>query len=186
MLFHSSAKEINSACQQVLLHYHESDVESGDYHLFENVLDHVEGGENSLPQQIGFHEKMNHARCLAPSSTDYCLACACIHAYPVVDVDMSGLPCTDFSSVGGGLEEEGPSIWVHIVYCIFQRWKGTPLLILENVRRMPLGLLELWLGDMYLIYSIDVQPSDVGYDMMNRPRVYRILCHRTHCAVTSV
>ncbi|OLP97976.1 hypothetical protein AK812_SmicGene19616 [Symbiodinium microadriaticum] len=97
-------------------------------------------------------------------------------AIPPVDIDVSGLPCTDQSRMKRGREFfEGSTSPVFIAWAIRLKRQGIKLAVLENTPDIPQEQLDSLLGDMYDIRKLDVDLSHCGHGGASRRRVYFLL-----------
>ncbi|CAE7410675.1 unnamed protein product [Symbiodinium necroappetens] len=101
---------------------------------------------------------------------------------PEVDLDMSGLPCTDNSRAKAGrCFEERPTGPLFVIWAARLRRHQVPFAILENTPDMHLEVIQSLLGDMYGIFPLHVDMADVGHSGASRRRLYVILAHKQHC-----
>ncbi len=91
--------------------------------------------------------------------------------------DATGLPCVGWSSVGLGQGLDDPTVVVWLAYLRKQRLLSTPIMLLENVRQLPTSVLEVNLPG-YDIQRLQVDPSDIGWNMIRRPRSFFLCTHR--------
>ena len=105
-------------------------------------------------------------------------------AIPAVDLDVAGLPCTDFSSAGLRMAEQGPTILVHLAWARKMLHEQPALILHENVPLYPAQLLQQHLGAIYNLYTFLVSPSDAGFTLQSRRRQYTMLVHKTKAILT--
>ena len=67
------------------------------------------------------------------------------------DCHVAGPPCVDFSPMGAGRRERGPSMACLYVWARAIRDNAPMLVIIENVPRFPVALLLSLFGDLYAI-----------------------------------
>jgi len=91
--------------------------------------------------------------------------------------DATGLPCVAWSSSGRrlGLADESMKVW--LAYCHKQRLLSTAILLLENVRQCPSAVFEVNLPE-YQIQRLDVDTSDVGWNLVRRRRSFFLATRR--------
>ncbi|CAK9089666.1 unnamed protein product [Durusdinium trenchii] len=97
-------------------------------------------------------------------------------------MEVAGLPCTDQSAAGNRLYQEGPTAKVFLAHAKRHIEKETPLLILENVQELHMGIIHKLYGLWYNIFPIYVDPRDVGHSGASRARVYIIMAHKQKVA----
>ena len=105
-------------------------------------------------------------------------------AIPAVDLDVAGLPCTDFSSAGLRMAEQGPTILVHLAWARKMLHEQPALILHENVPLYPAQLLQQHLGAIYNLYTFLVSPSDAGFTLQSRRRQHTMLVHKTKAILT--
>ena len=103
---------------------------------------------------------------------------------PAVDLEVAGLPCTDFSSAGLRVAEQGPTLLVHLAWARKMLLEQPALILHENVPLYPAELLEEHLGAVYHLYTFLVSPADAGFSLQSRRRRYTILVHKTKAILT--
>jgi len=103
---------------------------------------------------------------------------------PAVDLEVAGLPCTDFSTAGLRMAEQGPTLLVHLAWARKMSEEQPPLILHENVPQYPTPLLEQHLGGWYHLYTMLVSPADAGFALQSRRRRYTMLVHKTKVVLT--
>lgn len=103
---------------------------------------------------------------------------------PAVDLEVAGLPCTDFSSAGLRMAEQGPTILVHLAWARKMLFEQPALILHENVPLYPAELLQQHLGEVYHLYAFLVSPADAGFSLQSRRRQYTMLVHKTKAILT--
>jgi site-specific DNA-cytosine methylase len=101
-----------------------------------------------------------------------------------IDVDLSGLPCTDFSPAGSRLGIEGETMEVFMAHARWAIVSGIKILLIENVPQLPLELIEDLYGADFNIYSFILDPSDAGFEMLSRKRQFILLVSRAQAELT--
>lgn len=103
---------------------------------------------------------------------------------PDVDLEVAGLPCTDFSSAGLRMAEQGPTILIHLAWARKMLFEQPALILHENVPLYPPELLQEHLGGVYHLYTFLVSPADAGFSLQSRRRRYTMLIHKTKTILT--
>jgi hypothetical protein len=110
-------------------------------HVFGDLLEQVPGGSYNPADR--FHEK---ARAISLAWLNQSQECKVHDGFcwiQPVDLDISGLPCTDNSRSGLKKYEEGPTGPIFAVYAKRHIANKTPLLIIENTRVSQLDIISL-------------------------------------------
>lgn len=171
-------KDSDRGCQNVLTAYcHEP-----EEHVGVNVLDHSPSLRTSASDFMSWTLGDRIARVMCAPAADhksiwchrhqqYCRFHAC-------DVDISGVPCVDFSPAGKQLGILGPSMLVILSLLSWHRQSCTKLIFLENVPEMPIEIVEQLMGDIYVIKAFYVEPSDAACEYLSRMRLFICLMRR--------
>ncbi|CAE8709376.1 unnamed protein product [Polarella glacialis] len=150
-------------------------------HVFGDLLEQVPGGSYNPADR--FHEK---ARAISLAWLNQSQECKVHDGFcwiQPVDLDISGLPCTDNSRSGLKKYEEGPTGPIFAVYAKRHIANKTPLLIIENTRELRLDVITLLLGDHFFLWQLWVDAEDGGHNGVSRKRTFVICSHqdRTSC-----
>ncbi|CAK9059749.1 unnamed protein product [Durusdinium trenchii] len=123
---------------------------------------------NSFDPESGFEAKAAQINQAKLRTTQYCFTHD--RQCPIfgkrareVDLDVSGLPCPDFSAM---------------VFCSHAKFHAawqTPMLIIENVPDLDLGMITYLYSKHYRIRCLRVMPAHQGHAGVARERVYLIL-----------
>jgi len=145
--------------------------------VFGDILDGLRGVAD-LTDDMSYLEK--HAAfqwsSLAPTAWCYKHQRSCFVRAGLAD--FTGLPCTDWSTSGNQLGLEGRTMKVWIAHFRKHSLLRTPILILENTRRAPTSVFQSNLPE-YNVQRIDVDPSDIGWGLVSRPRSYFLCSHKS-------
>ncbi|CAE8655044.1 unnamed protein product, partial [Polarella glacialis] len=96
-----------------------------------------------------------------------------------VDLDTSGLPCTDNSRIKAGRQhEEGPTGPLFIIWALRLKRLSIRMAILENTPDISMQIIYFLLYDMYDVFPIPVDLADVGHAGASRARVYILVVLR--------
>ncbi|CAE8646942.1 unnamed protein product [Polarella glacialis] len=149
--------------------------------VFGDLLEQVPGGSYNPADR--FHEK---ARAISLAWLNQSQECKVHDGFcwiQPVDLDISGLPCTDNSRSGLKKYEEGPAGPIFAVYAKRHIANKTPLLIIENTRELRLDVITLLLGDHFFLWQLWVDAEDGGHNGVSRKRTFVICSHqdRTSC-----
>ena len=99
------------------------------------------------------------------------------------DIDVSGTPCQPWSRMthcnrratkGLAHKHARPLI----AWCAMLLATRTPVAIHENVKGFRESILRSLLGQRYDITALHVEPAQVGFPFIRRPRWYHVLCRR--------
>jgi hypothetical protein len=144
--------------------------------VFGDILVGLRGIEN-ITDDMSYLEKHAAFRrsFLAPSAWCYKHQKYCFVRGGLAD--FTGLPCTDWSSSGNQLGLEGRTMKVWIAHFRKHSLLRTPILLLENTRRCPTSVVQSNLPE-HTVQRIEVDPSDVGWGLVNRPRSYFLCTHK--------
>ena len=95
-------------------------------------------------------------------------------------MDVSGSPCYPRSRASGAtrLRRKHPDVVLFLSYCAVIRAAPPRVAIHENVVGFDTSLLEENLGHLYHVSHVRVSPSDLGFPMIRRPRIYSVLLRR--------
>ena len=96
---------------------------------------------------------------------------------------VAGPPCVDFSPMGAGKREQGPTMACFYVWARGVRDAAPALLIIENVPRFPISLIRSLFADMYAIDFIILDAVDLGAPARRR-RLYVVLTLRGRLVLT--
>ncbi|CAK9079372.1 Uncharacterized protein SCF082_LOCUS37876 [Durusdinium trenchii] len=107
-----------------------------------------------------------------------CKECPLFGPRAMTDIEVAGLPCTDASMCGLRRFENGPTAQVFLAHCKIHLERRTPMMIIENVPDVHMGMLRKIYGQTYDLYPIYVQPADLGHNGTARSRVYVLLANR--------
>lgn len=102
-----------------------------------------------------------------------------------IDFDMTGTPCTDYSSAGSRQGWNGPTFPVLVTWAQHMIRARVPCWIHENVVAQPLWLLQLLLGEHYIIMPLNLSPKSVGFGLLERKRVYTLGVHKQEATLTA-
>ncbi|CAE8720142.1 unnamed protein product [Polarella glacialis] len=144
-------------------------------HVFGDLLEQVPGGSYNPADR--FHEK---ARAISLAWLNQSQECKVHDGFcwiQPVDLDISGLPCTDNSRSGLKKYEEGPTGPIFAVYAKRHIANKTPLLIIENTRELRLDVITLLLGDHFFLWQLWVDAEDGGHNGVSRKRTF-VICSR--------
>ena len=103
--------------------------------------------------------------------------------YMFGDCHVAGPPCVDFSPMGAGRRESGPSMFCFYVWARALREQGPMLVIIENVPRFPIALLLSLFGDIYHIEHVIINATDFGSPARRR-RLYAVMTLRGKLCLT--
>ena len=92
-------------------------------------------------------------------------------SYVYGDLHIAGSPCIDFSPMGIGRKECGPSMPCFLTWARGLREQRPIVAIVENVARFPISLLGSVFGDMYAVDSVLPEAKDFGMAAKRR-RLY--------------
>lgn len=168
-----SAKEINKNCRKLITAHVEWCAQVTGIHdvpCIHSDLTEVMPA-NSFNKSASFRKKVRQIDKARLCKKQYCWSHHKKHrifghgARPV-DLDVSGLPCPDFSRAGVQKRTSGPTISVHISHAKFHVSWQTPMLILENVRDWGLmkiqGLLSGAGGSKFQVFLQHIQLVAIG------------------------
>ena len=93
------------------------------------------------------------------------------------DFHIAGPPCIDFSPMGIGRRECGPSMPCFLTWARALRSQRPLVVVVENVQRFPVALLEAVFGDVYAIDWVVLEATDFGMHA-RRKRLYCVLTLR--------
>ena len=94
------------------------------------------------------------------------------------DVEVSGPPCTDWSRSGAKAGYNGSTMPIAVIWLIMVLLADRALILIENVCEYPLEFLAEHLSAVYHLYVFYTDPADVGYELINRRRMYVLAVHR--------
>lgn len=155
-------------CQQALLHQARTDG-SFSRHIFQDLVElaHFASLACSLNAPV-------FANCVTHEGM--CPVHRC-------HMDMTGTPCQDWAPTGNRLGTTGPQMKVFLAWVALVLTFAVPIVVHENVPQFPVEVLESYLGHAYIIFSMVVDCSDVGFRLMSRKRRYSFLYHRQHVRI---
>ena len=107
------------------------------------------------------------------SLTSYCYSCGSYCTYASTDVVVAGTPCIDFSSWGNCAQEDGPTAPCLLVFIRHRYMLRERCIVLENVPRMTLVLVQELLSPPYDVSTAVLCPPKVGQPV-ERKRRYTI------------
>ncbi len=93
---------------------------------------------------------------------------------PHTDGDISGSPCTPWSSAGRQGRERDPRICLLLVWCRWLLGTRPKWAIHENVRRFNRDLLQDLVATAYDVVFLETDPGDAGFVLLRRPRLYAV------------
>ena len=96
---------------------------------------------------------------------------------------MAGPPCVDFSPMGAGRRERGPSMACLYVWARGIRDNAPMLVLVENVPRFPVALLLSLFGDLYSVDWVILDAKDIGAPARRR-RFYVVMTLRGKLRLT--
>lgn len=131
---------------------------------FENICCIAKETLHHRPQPCGSHQQS----CAPPR---------------IVHGDISGSPCTPWSKAGQRRGKTDPRVCLLASWIAWARSTLPMFLIHENVAGFDTRVLEERLGKWYDIVHLRMQPSDLGFVCVGRPRLYSILLRRGHVRV---
>lgn len=132
---------------------------SDSSHLFGDIFDFIRGVDIVASRAMQLHAQFN-----VWCQRAYVCGSAYCHRHKKVchlvspHIDVSGTPCTDFSSAGLRAGVEGPTLPIFMVWACVVLALGIPVVLHENVVLFPVGLLEGILGHVYHVYSFELHP----------------------------
>ncbi|CAK9081695.1 unnamed protein product [Durusdinium trenchii] len=123
---------------------------------------------NSFDPESGFEAKAAQINQAKLRTTQYCFTHD--HQCPIfgkrareVDLDVSGLPCPDFSRAGVERGKEGPTAMLFCSHAKFHAAWQTPMLIIENAPDLDLGMITYLYSKHYRIRCLRVMPAHQGH-----------------------
>ncbi|CAE7466337.1 ttn-1, partial [Symbiodinium sp. KB8] len=112
----------------------------------------------------------------------WCVSHGHLCPVPRVDIDISGLPCTDNSqSNTRRMFQEGPTGPLFAIWARRLLTSQIPLAVLENTPDLRVEVLEGMLKEHYMIFPVHVDMADVGHSGVSRKRVYVIFASKASC-----
>ena len=106
-----------------------------------------------------------------------------VGSYSFGDCHIAGPPCVDFSPMGAGRRERGPSMACLYVWARAIRDNTPMLVIVENVPRFPVALLLSLFGDLYEVDLVILDAKDIGAPARRR-RLYVVMTLRGKLRLT--
>lgn len=97
--------------------------------------------------------------------------------YDIGDIHLAGTPCTDFSKMGALAGVDGPTLCATMCWVGMRRLLQEPVVVHENVASFPISFLLELLGDIYIIQSVIVCPSHLGWCIVRERRI-TVLLHK--------
>jgi hypothetical protein len=98
-------------------------------------------------------------------------------------LDVSGSPCTPWSSVGHRGGRASPVTCLFLTWCQWARHVQPLVLIHENVVGWDPTTIDECLGDLYECVTLRTTPADAGFPFMRRDRLYTILYNRSRVRI---
>lgn len=90
-------------------------------------------------------------------------------------VDVSGSPCTPWSSAGRRSGRCSPVSCLFLAWCQWARFAMPLVLVHENVVGWDSATIQECLGDLYEVRLLRVRPADAGFPFLRRERLYAVL-----------
>ncbi|CAE8693195.1 unnamed protein product [Polarella glacialis] len=159
-----------SSCENVPLCRRLLSARNPSMHLFEDVLAHFPFAERVRGQDAKAIQTI-----LGSHPVELTVPCSLHGRCFVREVhgDISGSPCTPFSSDGLRRGVRDPDIILFIAWCLLHRALGAILLVRENVLGFDDVLLLDLLGASYNVFRIITEPAHVGF-AFGSVQIYRI------------
>ncbi|CAE8637234.1 unnamed protein product [Polarella glacialis] len=159
-----------SSCENVPLCRRLLSARNPSMHLFEDVLAHFPFAERVRGQDAKAIQTI-----LGSHPVELTVPCSLHGRCFVREVhgDISGSPCTPFSSDGLRRGVRDPNIILFIAWCLLHRALGAILLVHENVLGFDDALLLDLLGASYDVFRIITEPAHVGF-AVGSVQIYRI------------
>ena len=174
------ACEYNAKCRDVLRAFSPS----SDIHPDVCAALPPEIAKSCRSGMLDVHGAATHLRDLESLSRTRATDPTCVFATPggLGDLCVAGIPCTDFSAMGGGAGADGATFILIVAWARALRTARPRAGIVENVARFPLAILEAFVGDLYTLDSIVLCATMFGWPV-RRKRLYVILVRRADCAL---
>lgn len=112
------------------------------------------------------------------SNTVPCLTHRAMCRRPEVDVDVTGTPCQDYSSMGLQRGIHGPQYFILVSWIRYLLHDQPPIVVHENVQLFPYDVLNSWTGHMYSLHIIEADCASSGMYALSRRRSYAVLYHK--------
>lgn len=104
-----------------------------------------------------------------------CLVCGDDCVYGTADMNVSGPPCTDWSTQGLRDGAWGATWLATCVYFMQRRQCREKALVHENVPPFMVSILQDMLGDLYIVQTLILCPSVYGWPIARRRRITILL-----------
>lgn len=168
----SSTCDIDSSCRLVLAK------RQGGAHIFQDLFHQFPGWERDA--NLAPAEQVARLKAFyRPGVACPCSAHAQLCSEPPVDGHVLGSPCQPWSRYGRRLGHSDART------CVFYAWMAKVLVdqprwgVHENVIGFDVSFMEEILCPVYHIFHFHISPADLGCSLVNRPRLYSVLLHRT-------
>ena len=152
--------------------------------VFKNILDRLVDLDDGMRVSTGAVDfERSRAAIVASrvSSHAQCATHGCLCKVEHVDIDISGSSCKPWSRARvarNGERRSHTDVILLLAWCRVIREDRPMIAIHENVRGFDVSLLVDLLGDLYKIVTLAVEPKDVGFSFVRRPRVCSVLTSR--------
>ena len=111
----------------------------------------------------------------------WCFRAQAFRTVGPVCFDTSGSPCQDWSRAGLQQGIHGKRMHVFLAWVRWHLVWGTAVIVHENVPQFDVGLLHMFMGETYHVFSVVCGPEHVGFGFCRRERRYVALVHRSKC-----
>ena len=169
----TSACEKNRACIEELLN-----AVDGPEHVFSDML-------SVLPQETIDASRSSTTKDLRRmvlkaklNTTSWCCRHGRTCSTSRAAIHVAGTPCTDHSSYGSRLRDQGKCYILYLAWIAQRRLLRETIIIHENVTAFGSDWLERDLGDLYLIICETFDPQQFGFPS-KRPRNFSLMLLRS-------
>ena len=99
------------------------------------------------------------------------------------DISIAGIPCVDYSPMVANRRLAGPSFDLIIAWAFIARHTIPFFIIIENIVAFPTEHVYRLVGDLYLIESVVICPTQIDWPIRRR-RKYLLLSRKGACRIT--